>query len=193
MSRKWWARCARPTLHAYPPASFLLSAFSFTRPILGLEVRRPVRYIRRCTFVRVCSLTFRQTFDRRCPACYRCAGTVRKGVRRLLCEARDGPFREKVPDTFFGPTLLNHVEVRGGSCVISRYTAITCGDRFFVSHLNDCRITAYGKESPSMGVAYFGGNASCKALLNNDLQRAHPQGWLFFGPKKPRKNSEGVL
>jgi len=89
MSRKWWARCARPTLHAYPPASFLLSAFSFTRPILGLEVRRPVRYIRRCTFVRVCSLTFRQTFDRRCPMWHRRAAVSAPGATAGLSSSAE--------------------------------------------------------------------------------------------------------
>ena len=38
-----------------------------------------------------------------------------------------------------------------------------------------------------MGVAYFGGSASCKALLNNDLQHAHHQEWPFFGPKNREK------
>ena len=35
-----------------------------------------MRYIRRCTFVRVCSLTFRQTFDGHRPARYRRAGSA---------------------------------------------------------------------------------------------------------------------
>ena len=108
------ARYARPTLHAYPPASFLLSAFSFTRPILGLEIRRPARYIRRCTFVRVCSLTTRQTFDGRCPVFYRCA----YGSKR--CQA---PFVQSTPRAVPGkgsrhvlePTFSNDAEVRGGS------------------------------------------------------------------------------
>ena len=175
------------------PGVLLRPAFSFVRPILGLELRRPVRYIPRCTFVRVCSLTFRQTFDRRCPVFYRCAVMVRKGVRHVFCEAPGGPFWETVPDTFFGPSLLNHAEVQGGWCVISRYTANTCGDRFFVLHLSHCRITLYGQKGPSMGAEYFGGNAGRKALLNNDLQHAYPQHWLFFGPEKPRNNSEGVF
>ena len=89
--------------------------------------------------------------------------------------------------------LPGALSARGGFCAISRYAATTCSERFLISHLNRCTIMAYSQESPSAGAAYFGGNASCKALLNNDLQYAHPQHWLFFGPRKPRKNSEGVL
>ena len=37
-----------------------------------------------------------------------------KGVRNLLCEAPSGPFRQKVPDTFSGPTadLLAQMSVQ---------------------------------------------------------------------------------
>ena len=66
------ARYARPSLLAArlcflcseasgrmagPSPSDQLSAFSFVRPILGLEIRPAARYIRRCTFVRSGSLT----------------------------------------------------------------------------------------------------------------------------------------
>jgi len=59
--------------------------------------------------------------------------------------------------------------------------------------INHCRIMVYIQLCPLTAAAYFGGNASCNNILNNDLQHAHPQQWLFFRPKKPRKNSEGVL
>ena len=63
----------------------------------------------------------------------------------------------------------------------------------FALRINHCRITAYIQSGPFMGAAYCGGNASRKALWVNDVRHACPQQWLFFGPRKPRKNSEGVL
>jgi len=63
----------------------------------------------------------------------------------------------------------------------------------FPLRLSRCRITIYSHKSPSAAAAYFGGNARRKVLLSNDLQHTHPRQWLFFWPRKPRKNSEGVL
>ena len=59
--------------------------------------------------------------------------------------------------------------------------------------INHCRIMVYIQLCPLTAAAYFGGNAIRKALLNNDLRHTHPHQWLFFGPKKPRRNSEGAL
>ena len=85
---------------AGPSSSDQLSAFSFGRPILGLEIGPPVRYIRWCTFVRIWLFDNPTTFNRRCPACYRCAGMVRKGFGHLLCEAPPRAVPANVPDTF---------------------------------------------------------------------------------------------
>jgi len=111
--------------------------------ILDLEIGRLVRYIHRCTFVRFGSLTIRLTFNRRCPAGWRCAGMVRKGAGHLLCEAPPRAVAAKGARHIFGHTLSNRADVRGGYCVISRYTASTCSDRFFAADLNRCRITVY--------------------------------------------------
>jgi len=72
-----------------PYTSTLRPAFRFAWPILALEIGRPLRYIRRCTFVRVCSLTFRQTFDRRCPVWHRRAAVSAPGATAGLSSSAE--------------------------------------------------------------------------------------------------------